>query len=679
MLILKVIHKGNPAVEYPLEEQEEFIIGRKKDSFIVLENNYGISRKHLKVQKAEDSKVKVECLSELGGLVFNGKESKEILVGDGEFFSLKDYHFHLIHSLPQESPPPEDGEKDQPKEASDSLQKESKISSEESLLKKILSKSSKEFNNNDSSLQKKRSTMTEAPTVMAHAENHLKPCLVISLSEDEEDQTVALEDGDQWVVGRDPSCDICVEDINISRQHFKIKKKEGKYYIKDLGSSNGTYVNDDLLPPRKNVLLTSGANISILDTEIYFEIRNPQVEKKISSFPAPLPPPQQNDALDLPVEAASQTPSPPPSVPSPNVIMSETIVTPLPGHSSKKKRIIFISVIIALLAGGGFFLSQDTPEPKKEEKEEKDSSFSNLDPETQEQAKDLYSLARQQYQMKKYELCFNTLKKLHSIIPYYEQSLSLINTCETGAENIKIQLELEAKNKEKLEAQKKVESITSRCQNRFSSFKTMQELKNCLSEALEIDPENTLANSLISDFESDEFLKKQKQIQQALKKKKISKEMKVYSQAKSLKDEGLALEAVPAYKAFLKRRHPPGMEDTIETAQNELKEIEDEISTKTSEFLKSCQELTESKQYKEAYEACKKVFTVSPGNPKAAHLINSAQQEIKLMLKPIYDESVLNESLGRIDMAKKQWKEIIEKDTLEGSYYKKASRKMSKY
>ena len=49
------------------------------------------------------------------------------------------------------------------------------------------------------------------------------------------------------------------------------------------------------------------------------------------------------------------------------------------------------------------------------------------------------------------------------------------------------------------------------------------------------------------------------------------------------------------------------------------------------------------------------------------------------MLKPIYDESVLNESLVRIDMAKKQWKEIIEKDTLEGSYYKKASRKLSKY
>ena len=107
-------------------------------------------------------------------------------------------------------------------------------------------------------------------------------------SENETDQTAALEHGDKWIVGRDPSCEICVEDINISRQHFHITKKDDTYFITDLGSSNGTYVDDQLLKPRQPSPLKSGAVISVLEIEMYFEIRNPKVEKQITNLPAPI-------------------------------------------------------------------------------------------------------------------------------------------------------------------------------------------------------------------------------------------------------------------------------------------------------------------------------------------------------------------------------------------------------
>jgi len=46
-------------------------------------------------------------------------------------------------------------------------------------------------------------------------------------------------------VGRDPYCDIYVENPGVSRQHFKIDRGEtGEYRVTDLGSANGTYLND---------------------------------------------------------------------------------------------------------------------------------------------------------------------------------------------------------------------------------------------------------------------------------------------------------------------------------------------------------------------------------------------------------------------------------------------------
>src|SRR5580765_3420582 len=46
-------------------------------------------------------------------------------------------------------------------------------------------------------------------------------------------------------VGRDPLCEIYVDNPGVSRQHFRITRGEqGDYRIADQGSSNGTYLND---------------------------------------------------------------------------------------------------------------------------------------------------------------------------------------------------------------------------------------------------------------------------------------------------------------------------------------------------------------------------------------------------------------------------------------------------
>ena len=45
------------------------------------------------------------------------------------------------------------------------------------------------------------------------------------------------------VIGRRQDCDLCIPLMVVSRKHCEINKVKGRLTIRDLGSSNGTYIN----------------------------------------------------------------------------------------------------------------------------------------------------------------------------------------------------------------------------------------------------------------------------------------------------------------------------------------------------------------------------------------------------------------------------------------------------
>ncbi|MFI5053215.1 MAG: DHA2 family efflux MFS transporter permease subunit [Acidimicrobiia bacterium] len=62
-------------------------------------------------------------------------------------------------------------------------------------------------------------------------------------------QTVAL--GERVVIGRDRACDVLVADDEVSRRHVRITPVNGHAQVEDLGSLNGTFVNNErILEPR---------------------------------------------------------------------------------------------------------------------------------------------------------------------------------------------------------------------------------------------------------------------------------------------------------------------------------------------------------------------------------------------------------------------------------------------
>jgi pSer/pThr/pTyr-binding forkhead associated (FHA) protein len=48
-------------------------------------------------------------------------------------------------------------------------------------------------------------------------------------------------------IGRGPECELRVDDAYASQQHARLFAKNNSWFVEDLGSTNGTFVNDQKL------------------------------------------------------------------------------------------------------------------------------------------------------------------------------------------------------------------------------------------------------------------------------------------------------------------------------------------------------------------------------------------------------------------------------------------------
>jgi diguanylate cyclase (GGDEF)-like protein len=62
------------------------------------------------------------------------------------------------------------------------------------------------------------------------------------------------------VLGRSSKCDVQLDQESVSRNHARISRQRSHYVIRDLGSTNGTYVNDELVD---EVVLRDGDQLKI--------------------------------------------------------------------------------------------------------------------------------------------------------------------------------------------------------------------------------------------------------------------------------------------------------------------------------------------------------------------------------------------------------------------------------
>ncbi|MGO8947549.1 MAG: FHA domain-containing protein [Ktedonobacterales bacterium] len=129
-------------------------------------------------------------------------------------------------------------------------------------------------------------------------------------------------DGRDIAIGRAPSCDIVLEgDQLASRRHALLRSRSEGYTVVDLGSSNGTYIND--LEIREAVLLHEGDHISIGGHELIYstspasphaslagvKLAEPEASPMVDTDPNAVAVSARDTAVSPAVSEASATPT----------------------------------------------------------------------------------------------------------------------------------------------------------------------------------------------------------------------------------------------------------------------------------------------------------------------------------------------------------------------------------
>jgi diguanylate cyclase (GGDEF)-like protein len=97
----------------------------------------------------------------------------------------------------------------------------------------------------DQTTSASQTVLTEVAEARAPSQGDENGCLVVIYGQ-EMGRRVRVTT-EPLVIGRSPKCEIQVDQESVSRNHCRIRFEGGEFLVRDLGSTNGTYVNDDLV------------------------------------------------------------------------------------------------------------------------------------------------------------------------------------------------------------------------------------------------------------------------------------------------------------------------------------------------------------------------------------------------------------------------------------------------
>lgn len=90
--------------------------------------------------------------------------------------------------------------------------------------------------------------------------------------------------GPQFLVGRDPGCQLRPASQAVSKQHCAVIVRDGRVYLKDFGSTNGTVLNDALVQGEERPLQN---NDSLKIGPLDFTVRIEPAAAKVDGTPLP--------------------------------------------------------------------------------------------------------------------------------------------------------------------------------------------------------------------------------------------------------------------------------------------------------------------------------------------------------------------------------------------------------
>jgi pSer/pThr/pTyr-binding forkhead associated (FHA) protein/tetratricopeptide (TPR) repeat protein len=640
-----------------LANGQEYTVGRGTDCAIVLQEHKGISRQHLKLFQQGETWT-VESLSRYVPLQQDGNFLQTIDLKKDCIFSAPPYEFHFETGelavdeavTPDSAPKPYD---DEPAPFSNVSDEEDAMTSD--------------------TVVRGNLEMTVAGQVS------LVPYLRVHYKETDQEEVLRLE-GELWIAGRDSASEIPLRDSRISRRHFELAKMDEGFFVIDLGSANGTKLNGEKIPPHEPIKVESGDKITVLEITITLEVHDTALASRLQQLPStPMLFPQHGM---MPMYQAALPPGPSDGAAAEKKkfkdwkkIKNWKYNAKLIDYKKHKVRIALGVLAPVLLIGlfsggdGGRNLAGKANEP---------AAYEKLSPEQKNAVKDTFSLARNLYMQGKYELCLAELAKLHEMIPMYENSKEVEAFCNQGRDLVIRQKDIDDREKKKALLEQQITNVVEGCREKLKDHGSVDQVRDCLAPAMELNPEHPAIAEMIGAAQGRAEEGKVLAKERAARRARMQKGEASYQKAKSLYKQGHLAKSIQQYQKFIETPYPD-LSKEKGTAQREVASIRGELNRKVTSYLDQCKSYGDKNQYKEAYLACEQAKKEDPDNESVKAIQQKMLSSLRRDLKSIYEDSVLEESLGNVDSAKEKWKKIIKDDLDFDEYAKKARTLLLKY
>ena len=655
MSLLKVFQNGELLKELSLTPEEEYIFGRGNDCDFVMDNQTGVSRQHFKIY-FDGTQWVAEVLSRFGGLVALGAEVEILPLEAEASFKVYSYEFTFKSENVKES-----------------------ISIENQMVPSV-------GRGNSPAPVSADKTMVD--------NQKATPYLRIVTGNGEE-SNLRLE-GNLWTAGRDVGCEIIIKDRGASRRHFELSVVGNQAFVVDLNSANGTLVNGNKIPPDQSTPIKSGDILSVLSVQMTFEMRDPNFEKNLGLVPAPILEPVNIQPDAAMMAAGGVLPSQVPDLNDQNSDDKESkALTPsiknlkqwqnwefeVKGKKvqmRKHKKKVYIGAALAFVI---LFFALPTPTPQTQKSRvpaNVHEAFANLSPEKKTFIQDTYKLAKNLYLKRNYPLALKELNEIHELIPFYEDSKKMAAECKQFIE-IREQQEYIARQRQAAkELERRINAKVQECENRMTPQITMQQLNRCLGRAMDLNPDHPGIRRLQAIIEEREADARRRAQEKAEFEKKAKKAKALYMKAKKLHDRGKDYYAIGAYKRFLRTKLPDAY-GLKPKAKRSLASLQSNLDFKVDSQIKRAQSYFDQSNYREAMEVLKAIDRINPRSSKTKETRQKFMKQISRQMKTIYQDSVLEESLGNIEAAKDKWRKIKALSYPGDSYYKKAIAKLKKH
>jgi predicted component of type VI protein secretion system len=143
-----------------------------------------------------------------------------------------------------------------------------------------------------------------------------------------------------FVIGRDPQCQLRPASPAVSKQHCALNVRDGKVYVRDCGSTNGTFINGEQVAAEREVKAGDRLRVGPLEFDLMIDATAPAAKPaqaqpaaaKSAPKPAAKPAAKPASANDTVTGAGTVVMDPPAATPA-ETARATTVVDPSPSSN----------------------------------------------------------------------------------------------------------------------------------------------------------------------------------------------------------------------------------------------------------------------------------------------------------------------------------------------------------